>query len=107
MSRIRLIASVLWAWRPVKQGCTGLLARLSPPGRPAHAVPSSARDALTAVVTAQWPRAWRCFGGAGAIGVEVQVQEGLRGKHHGEEDQPLGKEVRCGLTRNRGALVER
>jgi hypothetical protein len=92
------MASVLRAWRPVEWGCTGLLARLGPPGRPAHAVPDRARDALSTVVTAEWPRARRRFGAAGAVGAEVQARQGLRGKCHGEEDQPPGKEARRGLT---------
>jgi hypothetical protein len=44
---------------------------------------------------------------AHAVGAEVQARQSLRGKHHGEEGQPLDKEARRGLTRNHGAPVER
>jgi hypothetical protein len=88
MGQIWPMASVLRAWRPVEQGRIGLLARLSPPGRPAHAVPDRAHATLSVVVSAQWPHAWRRFGAAGAIGAEVQALQGLQGNHHGEEDQP-------------------
>jgi hypothetical protein len=91
MGRIRLMASVLRAWWPTERGCTGLLVWLGPPGRPSHAVPGRALDALSAVVTAQWPHVWWRFGTAGTIGAEVQARQGLRGKRHGEEGQPPGK----------------
>jgi hypothetical protein len=37
-----------------------------------------------------------------ASGGEVQMRQGLRGEHHGEEGQPLGKERRLEAHRNGG-----
>jgi hypothetical protein len=78
-----------------------------PIGAAAHAVPGRAHDTLSAVVTTQRPHTLRRFGTAGAVGAEVQARQGLRGKRHGEEDQPLGKEARRRLTRNCDTSVER
>jgi hypothetical protein len=74
MGRIQPVASVLRVRWPAERGRTGLLAWLSPSGRPAHAVAGRMRDTLSTVVTAQWPHARRRFGVAGTVGVEVQVQ---------------------------------
>jgi hypothetical protein len=38
-------------------------------------------------------------------GGEVQTRQGLRGEHHGEEGQPLGKERRLEAHRNGGLMV--
>jgi hypothetical protein len=92
MDRIRPMASVLRAWWPAEQGCTGLLAR------PTREVgPRDARPRARHVQRSGHARGRR-FGAASAVGVEVQAWQGLRGKRHDEEDQTLGKEARCRLT---------
>jgi hypothetical protein len=90
------MASALQAWRPAERGAPACW------HGSAHAVPSRARDALSVVLTVLW-----LFGAASAVRPEVQAWQGLQGKHHGEEGQPLDKEARRGLTQNRGAPVER
>jgi hypothetical protein len=75
MNRIRHMASVLRAWQPVEQGTPACWHGSAPLGRPAHAVPGRARDALSVMVTARWPRARRCFGSAKAPEKILEVEK--------------------------------
>jgi hypothetical protein len=59
MVRIRPMALACGARRPEEWGHVGLLARLSPSGRPARAVPGRAHNALSAVVTTCDACQWR------------------------------------------------
>jgi hypothetical protein len=56
---------------------------LSPPGRPAHAVPGRAHDALSDVVTVQWPRARRWGGAAGPGAPADKVYRERQHKYRG------------------------
>jgi hypothetical protein len=103
MGRIRPLASALRARRPEERGRAGLLARLSPSGRLARAVPGRAHDVLSAVVT----RVWHASGVATGNDSDGEVRRDAQNELQWVEADASGKEGASGAHRGRRLMVRR